>query len=76
MKRNELRPYVGHYVRIEWTPSCGGDWPYFTLLDVGERLAYLRGEDYPDGSAKHCGDEFTAPMRDIREIEIARRVKA
>lgn len=72
MKRSKLLPYIGCYVKIEWTRP-EDDWPWFTLLDVGEKFVFLRGEDSPDGMDEHIGDEFKATMREIKTIEVAKR---
>lgn len=57
-------------VKIRWhDPDC--NWPYFVVRRVNrpKRAVLLRGADYPDGSAKHGGDEFWADMSDIAEFE-------
>ena len=53
------KQFEGKKVKIRWRMP-EHDWPYFTVLKVKPKKMRmkLRGEDYPDGSAYHCGDEF------------------
>lgn len=67
-ERKNWRARIGKLVKIEWTdPEC--DWPYFKVLKIERNTIKLRGADYPDGYAKHNGDEFWVMDRDIRTVE-------
>ena len=61
---------IGADVCITWRSEYD-DWPYFHVLRVkpGKGLLKLRGIDYPDGSAKHDGDEFWCSAREIESME-------
>lgn len=65
-----LRELKGKFVQIRWR-DLADDWPYYLLLDVDAKASTikLRGMDFPDGSAKHDGDEFWADWADVRDIE-------
>lgn len=56
-------------VKIEWE-NPGHDWPWFYLLEPPGDWLYLKGADYPDGSAKHEGDCFLVHRSDIKWMEI------
>lgn len=60
------RACLSKLVEIRWHDP-NRDWPYFVVLivDGPMRMVALRGADYPDGSAKHDGDEFWADMDDV-----------
>lgn len=66
----------GRLVEIRWRDPRD-DWPYFVVLRVHGplRAVLLRGDDYPDGSAKHDGDEFWADMADVAEFSIINEVQ-
>ena len=66
----KLRELKGKFVQIKWRDPAD-DWPYYRLLEIRSRtgLIKVRGMDFPDGSAKHDGDEFWAEWADVREIE-------
>ena len=72
-----LRTMKGKLVEISWRKP-EDDWPYFLLLEVSAKdsTIKLRGMDFPDGSAKHEGDEFWADWRDVTNIELARAIEA
>lgn len=73
MKPDEAKNLLtmkGNPVKIDWR-NPEDDWPYFRLLEVSmeDSAIKLRGMDFPDGSAKHDGDEFWADWRDVMNIE-------
>lgn len=64
----------GCLVKIKWC-DVSADWPYFTVVDVTlyteqQPSLILQGADYPDGSIKHEGDQFTAFASEIEKIEV------
>lgn len=65
-----LRAMKGKFVEVKWR-NPEWDWPYFRLLEIDQDDATikLRGMDFPDGSAKHDGNEFWADWRDVTNIE-------
>lgn len=65
-----LRTMKGKWVEIEWRKP-EDDWPHFRLLAVNAKdsTIKLRGMDFPDGSAKHYGDEFWADFSDVKHIK-------
>ena len=65
-----LRALVDKRVVIEWK-NPADDWPHFTLIDVDHESStiQLRGEDYPDGNAKHDGDVFWADWSDVKSLK-------
>lgn len=65
-----MRELKGKFVQIRWRDPAD-DWPYYRLLEIRSRSSTikLRGIDFPDGSAKHDGDEFWADWSDVRDIE-------
>lgn len=65
-----LRAMKGKFVKVEWRKP-EDDWPYFRLLEVNERTSTikLRGMDFPNGTAKHDGDEFWVDWLDVKHIE-------
>lgn len=69
-EEKNLRSMRRKYVQIKWRDPSH-DWPYFRLMKVSAKddTIKLRGMDFPDGSAKHEGDEFWVDWRDIVEIE-------
>lgn len=71
-----LKSLLDSDVKIEWHDP-NNDWPYFRLLLIDESTAsmLLRGIDYPDGSAKHSGDEFWTSWKDIKSIKAVKRAK-
>ena len=48
------------------------DWPYFWLQKKDGKFLFLKGADYPDGSAKHDGDEFWAHKSDIKDMRVVK----
>ena len=67
------REHLLKRVKIRWRDPTN-DWPYFVVLRVHGplRSVLLRGMDYPDGSAKHEGDEFWVDMSAVAEFERVR----
>ena len=65
-----LSEMKGKFVQIKWRDPAD-DWPYYRLLEVDAKASTIkvRGMDFPDGSAKHDGDEFHADWSDVRKIE-------
>ena len=65
-----LRSMKDKFVQIKWR-NPDHDWPYYRLLAVDAKASTIkvRGMDFPDGSAKHAGDEFWAVWSDVRDIE-------
>lgn len=66
---DQAKGYIGRLVQIEW--EDGADWPYFHVVDVypeWEKIK-LRGADYPDGSLKHEGTQFTVKLSEIRTMK-------
>jgi len=59
-------------VFIEWANPCD-DWPWFYLLETNGDWLRLRGADFPDGSAKHGGDEILVHRSEIKSIKIAKK---
>lgn len=58
---------------VDWVDDAH-DWPWFWLLAVNGISLHLKGADYPDGSAKHRGDEFWCSIHEIRGFRTERRI--
>ena len=65
-----LRTMKGKFVEVKWR-NPADDWPYYRLLLINPLSASikLRGMDFPDGRAKHDGDEFWADWSDVADIQ-------
>lgn len=64
-----LRAMKGKFVQVTFR-NPDDDWPYYCLMEVSanDSTIKLRGMDFPDGSAKHAGDEFWTDWRDVVKI--------
>ncbi len=57
-------------LEVRWKDPAH-DWPWYWFICTVSGGIWLKGADYPDGTAKHDGDVFFAGIEEIEWMRLA-----